>query len=55
MPEFVLKDMEGLYVEELNIAITTLRNNLESLPVQQGGKDVNSTLSRKMKWINTPR
>ena len=55
MPKFVLKDMEGLYIEEMNIAISTLRNNLESLPVQQGGKSDNSTLSKKIKWMNTPR
>ena len=53
MPKFVLKDMEGLFIEEMNIAVSTLRNNLESLPVQQGGK--NETLTRKMRWINTPR
>ena len=55
MPKFVLKDMEGLFIEEMNIAVSTLRNNLESLPVQQGGKSENSTLTRKMRWINTPR
>merc|ERR1719210_2877083 len=49
MPKFVLKDMEGLYVEELNIAITTLRNNLESLPVQQGGKDEKKSIIRGIK------
>ena len=52
MPKFVLKDMEGLFIEEMNIAITTLRNNLESLPVQQGSKGDTSTLSKKMKWMN---
>ena len=53
MPKFVLKDMEGLFVEEMNIAITTLRNNLESLPVQAGSKGENSR--GKLKWINPPR
>jgi len=36
MPKFVLKDMEGLYIEEMNAAINLLKGNLESLPVQQG-------------------
>ncbi|XP_023334053.1 calcium-dependent secretion activator [Eurytemora carolleeae] len=36
MPKFVLKDMEGLYIEEMNAAINLLKANLESLPVQQG-------------------
>jgi hypothetical protein len=35
MPKFVLKDMEGLYIEEMNTAINTLKANLESLPVDQ--------------------
>jgi len=35
MPKFVLKDMEGLYIEEMNTAINTLKGNLESLPVDQ--------------------
>ena len=34
MPKFVLKDMEGLYIEEMNTAINTLKANLESLPVK---------------------
>ena len=55
MPKFVLKDMEGLFIEEMTMAITTLRNNLESLPVQQGSKSDNSTLTRKMKWMGAPR
>ena len=55
MPKFVLKDMEGLFIEEMTMAITTLRNNLESLPVQQGSKSDNSTLPRKMKWMGAPR
>ena len=38
MPKFVLKDMEGLFIEELNLAVNTLKGNLESLPVQQGDK-----------------
>jgi hypothetical protein len=36
MPKFVLKEMESLYIEEMNQAISTLKSNLESLPVQQG-------------------
>jgi hypothetical protein len=36
MPKFVLKEMESLYIEEMNAAICTLKSNLESLPVQQG-------------------
>ena len=36
MPKFVLKEMESLYIEEMNSAISTLKSNLESLPVQQG-------------------
>ena len=38
MPKFVLKEMESLYIEEMNSAIATLKNNLESLPVQLGNK-----------------
>ncbi len=38
MPKFVLKEMESLYVEEMNSAIATLKTNLDSLPVQQGSK-----------------
>lgn len=38
MPKFVLKEMEVLYVEEMNTAINTLKSNLESLPVQLGNK-----------------
>ena len=38
MPKFVLKEMESLYVEEMNAAINTLKSNLESLPVQLGNK-----------------
>ena len=53
MPKFVLKDMEGLFVEEMNIAISTLRNNLESLPVQAGSKG--ESKGGKLKWINPPR
>jgi len=47
MPKFVLKDMEGLYIEELNLAINTLKGNLESLPVQQGGKSEKSNMLPK--------
>ena len=36
MPKFVLKEMESLYIEELTGSISTLKSNLESLPVQQG-------------------
>ncbi|XP_071749164.1 calcium-dependent secretion activator isoform X2 [Lepeophtheirus salmonis] len=36
MPKFVLKEMEILYIEELNSSINTLKSNLESLPVQKG-------------------
>ena len=36
MPKFVLKEMESLYIEEMNQAISTLKSNLESLPVQLG-------------------
>ena len=54
MPKFVLKDMEGLYIEEMNISISTLRGNLESLPVQQGGKNEKKSIIRGMKprWAN---
>jgi len=38
MPKFVLKEMESLYIEEMNSAISTLKSNLESLPVQLGNK-----------------
>ena len=38
MPKFVLKEMESLYIEEMNAAINTLKSNLESLPVQMGNK-----------------
>ena len=47
MPKFVLKDMEGLYIEEMNMAINTLKGNLESLPVQQGGKSEKSNMIPK--------
>jgi len=47
MPKFVLKDMEGLYIEEMNMAINTLKGNLESLPVQQGGKSEKSNMLPK--------
>ena len=36
MPKFVLKEMEVLYIEEMNAAINKLKSNLESVPVQQG-------------------
>jgi hypothetical protein len=36
MPKFVLKEMEVLYVEEMTQAIIKLKQNLESVPVQQG-------------------
>jgi hypothetical protein len=36
MPKFVLKEMEVLYIEEMNAAINKLKANLESVPVQQG-------------------
>ena len=49
MPKFALKDMEGLYIEEMNISISTLRGNLESLPVQQGGKSEKKTIIRGIK------
>lgn len=38
MPKFVLKEMECLYIDEMNSAISTLKSNLESLPVQLGNK-----------------
>ena len=38
MPKFVLKEMESLYIEEMNASISTLKSNLESLPVQQGNE-----------------
>ena len=38
MPKFVLKEMESLYIEEMNQSISTLKSNLESLPVQQGNE-----------------
>ena len=31
MPKFVLKEMETLYIEEMNAAIATLKSNLESI------------------------
>ena len=49
MPKFVLKDMEGLYIEEMNISISTLRGNLESLPVQQGEKNGKKSIIRGIK------
>ena len=50
MPKFVLKDMEGLYIEELNSAINQLKANLESLPVQQGSsKDSKFKFGPKLK------
>ena len=49
MPKFVLKDMEGLYIEEMNISISTLRGNLESLPVQQGGRNEKKSIIRGIK------
>ena len=34
MPKFVLKEMESLYIEEMNASIKQLKENLDSLPVQ---------------------
>ena len=50
MPKFVLKEMESLYIEEMNASISTLKSNLESLPVQQGneGKKEKPSLFSKL-------
>jgi hypothetical protein len=32
MPKFVLKDMEGLYIEEMNAAINLLKVSASVLP-----------------------
>ena len=52
MPKFVLKEMESLYIEEMNASISTLKSNLESLPVQlgnEGKKDKTSFFKDKLK------
>lgn len=39
LTSFVHKDMESLFVEEQQAAITQLRANLESQPVTKGSSD----------------
>ena len=55
MPKFVLKDMEGLYIEEMNTAINTLKGNLESLPVDQKPSAPKSTMLPKSLGRMKPR
>uniref|UniRef100_A0A8C4R6J6 Ca2+-dependent activator protein for secretion b n=1 Tax=Eptatretus burgeri TaxID=7764 RepID=A0A8C4R6J6_EPTBU len=38
-PQFVQKEMEALYVEELKSSVNLLMANLESMPVSRGGSD----------------
>lgn len=52
MPKFVLKEMESLFVEEMNSAINTLKSNLESLPVQQGKTSDSKYVLPKFKKLN---
>ena len=33
MPKFVLKEMESLYIEEMNQAISTLKSNLGTIHI----------------------
>ena len=47
MPKFVLKEMESLYVEETNQDIAKLKQNLESLPVQQASSKSDSKFMGK--------
>ena len=53
MPKFVLKEMESLYIEEMNAAINTLKSNLESLPVQLGNKPETKTKLPRLPGIGT--
>ncbi|XP_067934270.1 calcium-dependent secretion activator 1-like isoform X2 [Watersipora subatra] len=36
-PQFLVKEMESMYISELNSQISTLKANLESVPVKAGG------------------
>ncbi|XP_061423164.1 calcium-dependent secretion activator 1-like isoform X8 [Lethenteron reissneri] len=38
-PQFVQKEMESMYIEELKAAVNLLMANLESMPVAKGGSD----------------
>ncbi|XP_030071748.1 calcium-dependent secretion activator 2 isoform X2 [Microcaecilia unicolor] len=38
-PKFVVKEMEGMYIEELRSSVNLLMANLESLPVSRGGPE----------------
>merc|ERR1712223_410689 len=55
MPKFVLKEMESLYIEEMNAAINTLKSNLESLPVQLGNKTEKKTKLPGLPGIGTKK
>merc|ERR1712223_1870011 len=48
MPKFVLKEMESLYIEEMNAAINLLKSNLESLPVSIGNQLGSKPEGKKM-------
>ena len=46
LPSFIHKDMEALFVEEQQAAITQLRGNLQSQPVTKGSSDSKYSFNR---------
>ncbi|XP_077867039.1 calcium-dependent secretion activator 1-like [Saccoglossus kowalevskii] len=52
-PKFIVKEMEGMYVEELRSAVNLLMANLESLPVSKGNTDSKYSIQKLKRAQNT--
>ncbi|XP_070558165.1 calcium-dependent secretion activator 1-like isoform X4 [Ptychodera flava] len=52
-PKFIVKEMEGMYIEELRSAVNLLMANLESLPVSKGNTDSKYSIQKLKRAQNT--